>query len=281
MIDLHVHTNKSDGQYAPKEVIAMAADRGVSALAIADHDTVAGLAEGSGCAVDFGIAFIPAVEISVEGNRELHILGYYVDYTSASLLEVCAGFMRSRAQREGRIFEYLRSRGVDLSEDMVKRHVTQGTAGRPHFARAMVEAGYVASVQEAFDRYLGTPEFDAVERIKPSARDGISAIIEAGGVPALAHPALLKLGDDELDALVSELKEYGLAGVECYYSTHSAGMTKKYLAMADKFGLLATCGSDFHGELVKPDINIGDGSRELAEGGERGILTALKLAAKR
>ena len=276
MIDLHVHTHKSDGQYSPREVVTMAAERGISALAIADHDTVAGLAEGSATSVEFGIDFVPAVEISVEGNRELHVLGYYIDYSDVSLLELCEKFMRSRSQREGRIFEYLRSHGIDLTEEQVKRHVAQGSAGRPHFARAMVEAGFAVSVQDAFDRYLGTPEFDAVERIKPSARDGIEAIIRAGGVPVLAHPALLKLDGGRLDALVSELREYGLAGVECYYSTNTNEQTAQYLVIAGKHHLIVTCGSDFHGEQVKPGIAIGDGSHCLSGIDEREILEALK-----
>jgi hypothetical protein len=125
----------------------------------------------------------------------------------------------------------------------------------------MVEAGYAANIQDAFDRYLGTPEFDAVERTKPSAREGITAILNAGGVPVLAHPVLLKLEDASLDALVAELKGCGLAGIECFYSTHTEGQTEKYLALAEKHDLLVTCGSDFHGAQAKPGIELGDGAR--------------------
>jgi len=272
MIDLHIHTNMSDGQHSPDEVVAMAAGKGISAMAIADHDTVAGLAEGETKAVELGIKFIPAIEISVEGNRELHILGYYIDYDDVSFLELCEGFQDSRAQREGRIFEYLKARGVLLTEEQVKRHVTQQTASRPHFARAMVDAGHADSVQDAFDRYLGTQEFDAVERFKPSASDGIEAIIRAGGVPVMAHPALLKLDDERLDKLASELKGYGLAGIECYYSMHTAEQTEQFLAVAKKYGLIVTCGSDFHGEQVKPGVALGDGSHGLSKQEERDIL---------
>ena len=276
MIDLHVHTNKSDGQYAPGEVAAMAAGRGISILAIADHDAVSGLAEGEARAAELGVTFVPAVEISVEGNRELHILGYYIDYTDASLLQLCENFIRLRAQREGRIFDYLKSYGIELTEEQVRRHVSQETAGRPHFARAMVEAGYAVTIQDAFDRYLGTPEFDAVERSKPPAPDGIEAVLRAGGLPVLAHPALLKLDNDRLDALVSELKGYGLAGMECYYSSHSAEQTARYLELAERYELLVTCGSDFHGEQAKPGVALGDGSRGLKESDARDILRALK-----
>ena len=276
MIDPHVHTNKSDGQYTPGDVVAMAAEKGISILAIADHDAVTGLAEGEARAAELGITFVPAIEISVEGNRELHILGYFIDYTDASLLQLCENFIRLRAQREGRIYDYLRSYGVELTEEQVKRHVTNETAGRPHFARAMVEAGYAATVQDAFDRYLGTPEFDAVERSKPPAREGIEAILKAGGVPVLAHPALLKLDDKQLDVLVSELKGYGLSGMECYYSTHTDEQTARYLELANKYGLLVTCGSDFHGEQAKPGVGLGDVSRGLKERDARDILAGLK-----
>jgi len=276
MIDLHTHTNKSDGQYTPSEVVTMAAARGISILAITDHDTVSGLAEGEARAAELRITFVPAIEISVEGNRDLHILGYYIDYADASLLQLCENFMYLRTQREGRIFNYLRAYGVAPSEEQVKRYVTQGTAGRPHFARAMVEAGYAATVQDAFDRYLGTPEFDAIERSKPPARDGIEAIMKAGGVPVLAHPALLKLNDKCLDALLYELSEYGLAGMECYYSMHSGEQTSRYLELAHKHGLLVTCGSDFHGEQTKPGVELGDGSRGLKEQNIQDILSGLK-----
>jgi hypothetical protein len=127
----------------------------------------------------------------------------------------------------------------------------------------MVEAGYAASPQDAFDRYLGTPEFDGIERSKPPAKEGIEVIIKAGGVPVLAHPTLLKLDDSRLDALVSELKGYGLAGMECYYSTHKAEQVTHYVNLAEKYGLIVTCGSDFHGEKIKPGIEIGDGSQSL------------------
>jgi len=278
MIDLHVHTNKSDGQYSPEEVVAMAAERGITALAITDHDTLSGLAEGEACAAKAGIAFITGIEISVDGNSELHILGYYIDCTNAALLELCENFIRLRVQRESRIFEYLRSKGTSLTDEQVRKHVTQNAAGRPHFARALVEAGYVATVQDAYNRYLGTPEFAAIERVKPPARDGIEAILKAGGVPVLAHPILLKLNDERLDALVRELKGYGLAGIECYYSTHTIEQVAHYLELARKYDLPATCGSDFHGESNKPGIDIGDGGQTLTAGDCDNVLNRLRTA---
>jgi len=279
MIDLHIHTNKSDGQYSAAEAVAKSVEKGVSVLAITDHDTVAGLADGEACAAQAGITFVPGIEISVEGNRELHVLGYFIDYNDAPLLYLCENFVRGREQRESRIFEYLRSHGIELTEDQVKRHITDGAAGRPHFARAMVEAGYAVSVQDAFDHYLGTPEFDSVERFKPPAKEGIEVILKAGGVPVLAHPTLLKLDGERLDALVAELKGYGLAGIECYYSTHTTEQVSQYLGLAVKYELIITCGSDFHGEKVKPGIDIGDGGQGLSRRDANEMLERLRICA--
>lgn len=259
MIDLHLHTNVSDGQYSPSDTVMFAAEAGAKCVAITDHDRISGLKEGEETAAKLGIEFIPGIEISVQGNRELHILGYFVDYTYPGLIEACEKFIRLRKNRGDRIFEYLRKKDVYLTEGQVCG------IGRPDFARAMVESGYVSSVQEAFDRYLGTSEFDGVERSKPTALEGLRMILDAGGIPVLAHPALLKLDDEKLDALVGQLVSNGLWGVECYYSTHTEEQTAYYLKLAKKYHLFVTCGSDYHGEKVKPHISICSGSRDLSD----------------
>jgi hypothetical protein len=280
MIDLHIHTNVSDGQYSPAETVLHAVSKGAKCIAITDHDRISGLEEAEDTAKNAGVEFIPGIEISVMGNRELHILGYYLDYTNPRLLEACDEYMRLREQRSGRIFEYLRQKGIPLGEEQVQKHVLNGIAGRPHFARAMVEASYVGSVQEAFDKYLGTPEFDKVERTKPTAREGINMILDAGGVPVLAHPALLKLDNWNLESLVERLTGDGLMGIECYYSTHTAEQTVQYLRHAERFGLLVTCGSDYHGENNKPGVDIGSGTDFLTEQETEGILKDLRSRGK-
>ena len=277
MIDLHIHTNASDGQYSPTETVQLAAQKGMTCIAITDHDTVAGLGEARLAACETDVECIPGIEISVQGNRELHILGYYIDRAHPGLIEACENFIRLREQRVSRIFTYLSQKGVQLTEEQVGRHVLKGAVGRPHVAHAMVDAGYVSSVQEAFDRYLGVPEFDSVERAKPTAREGLQMILNAGGIPVLAHPALLKMEDDSLVALILELTNDGLQGIECYYGRHTPAQTALYLKYAEKFGLLATAGSDFHGENNKPGVDIGDCGQSLTDAGSENIRERLRL----
>jgi predicted metal-dependent phosphoesterase TrpH len=258
-IDLHLHTNRSDGQYSPRALVESAAKKGISLMAITDHDTVDGIAEGAAAARDAGIDFIPGVEISVKGNKELHILGYCIDCESPDLLRMNAEFMRLRGLREERIHAYLKKKGVSLSQTDVRAYATGGMVGRPHFARALVEAGYAADFKDAFIKYLSTPDFYAIERPKPTPKVGIDVIRAAGGVAVLAHPISLRLPTPDLDALLSELVRDGLRGLECYYSSHSPELIKLYISLAQKHGLVVTGGSDFHGERVKQGVEIGRG----------------------
>ena len=260
MIDLHIHSTASDGQYTPSEIALLAKRKGLTAFALTDHDTVAGIREAEGAAKELSIGFVPGIEISVKAAvRELHILGYWIDTAHPDLLKMCDWFQRQRQIREDRIFSSLEERGVTLKREQVERYARNGLVGRPHFARAMVEAGYVSTTREAFDRHLAVPEFDAIERPKPAPEEGIRCILSAGGFPVLAHPVQLKLDESALDRFVGELKELGLVGIECYYSTHTPEQTKEYLRLAKKYSLTVTGGSDFHGEQVKPDIELGTG----------------------
>ncbi len=263
MVDLHIHTTRSDGQYTPAEVAALAHRAGIEIMAITDHDSVAGVAEGRSAAEALGIGFVSGIEISVRGNRELHILGYRIDERDAALESMCIEFARLRGVRQQRIIDYLATHGVIISPAQVRALAGDAAVGRPHFARAMTELGYVSSPREAFDKYLGTPEFDAVERPKPTPQHGIDVIRRAGGIAVLAHPKLLKLDDTALDSLVKTLVSSGLGGIECYYGTHSEYETARYLTLAEKYGLLVTGGSDFHGEAVKPDVALGAGCGSL------------------
>ena len=259
LVDLHLHTTASDGQYPPEQVVRMAHERGVTFLAITDHDSVNGVEKARTAAAALGVGFVSGIEISTKGNRELHMLGYKIDSNNKELCDMCATFQRDRDERKYRILDYLREKGMPLSLEEVEMQAGGGLIARPHFARAMVKAGYVRDVRAAFDLYLGTPEFDRIERPKISPEHGIALIHRAGGVAVLAHPIQLKLEDDALDRFVGTLAEQGLDGLECYYSTHSPERRSYYLTLAGKYRLLITGGTDFHGEAVKPDIEIGTG----------------------
>lgn len=259
MIDLHIHTTASDGQYTPAQIVDLASVAGLSLISITDHDTTDGTAEGGDAARAAGIGFIPGIEISVGGEDEIHILGYNIDANNAQLKAMCGGFAENRRLRGLRIIDYLKSYGVSLSLDNVQEYAGAGTIGRPHFARAMVDAGYAGTVREAFDKYLGTQEFKKIERPKPRPEAGIRTILAAGGIAVLAHPAQLDMDGAALESLLVELKSYGLGGLECYYSTHTPQQTELYLSLAEKHKIAVTGGSDFHGETVKPGISLGSG----------------------
>lgn len=260
MIDLHIHTTYSDGQYSPTETMRMAYEAGVTVTAVSDHDTVAGIAEAKAAAEQYGMIFFPGIEISVQGGKELHILGYGIDPENATLRSFCRKHAEERKERCTKMLAYLQNLGVNMTLNDVRRCNDGKTSGRPHFARTLVTLGYAESVQDAFEKYLTTPEFYAhVERPKPTPEEGIHAISAAGGVAVLAHPHQLKLDDQKLDALVQQLKAVGLQGIEAYYSRHTPEQTAFYLKLAQKYQLLYTCGSDFHGPVIKPEIAIGTG----------------------
>lgn len=262
MIDLHIHTTYSDGQYTPQEIVYLAKETGIELIAITDHDVIDGLKEGADYAKELGVAFLNGIEISLQENKELHLLGYGIDPDNQKLNEVCNRFKRDRNERDNKIFAYLADRGVLLDINAVKRIAhKEKSFGRPHYAQAMVECGFVKSVQEAFDKHLAVPDFYKIERPKLTAEEGICLITEAGGLPVLAHPKLLEISDDEIEALVQKLKRLGLKGMECFYSLHTQEETEKYLKLAQKYDLFVTLGSDFHGERVKASISLGMGVR--------------------
>jgi len=259
MIDLHIHTTASDGQYSPAQIAGMAKNAGLTMIAITDHDTIAGIEEGLEAARASGIGFIGGIEISVQGNRELHILGYGIDPQNPALLSLCEGFAEDRRRRGPRILEYLRGYGIHLDLEQAQKYALGELLGRPHFARALVDAGHVKTTREAFDKYLGIPAFDRVERPKPLPAQGIKVINDAGGIAVLAHPVQLNLSDADLEKLLRELIQHGLGGIECYYSAHTPRQTELYLSLARTYGLAVTGGSDFHGEKIKPEVLLGTG----------------------
>lgn len=265
IIDLHAHTIFSDGSSTPLELIELAIKQGARAIAMTDHDTVAGLGEGRRAAERLGIEFINGIEISAEYSPgTMHILGYFINDESATLLAKLAELREARERRNPEIASRLQALGCDISYEDVARLAGNKVVGRPHFARLMVERGYAASIQDAFNRFLAKGADAYVEKARLSPMDSIALIHEAGGAAVLAHPYQLKLSSfEDAEQLIGELVQMGLDGIEAIYSRHSLEERSKYAEMAKRLGLLVTGGSDFHG-TYKPDLSLVKGKGDLA-----------------
>jgi 3',5'-nucleoside bisphosphate phosphatase len=247
-VDLHTHTTASDGTYAPRDLVAEAASRGVRVLAVTDHDSTEGLAE----AIDEAerrrpLEIVPGIEINcdVEG-AEIHVLGYLMDWQAEWFQDFCREQRRERRARIHRMVAQLAAIGMPLDADEVFAIVKEGSAGRPHVAQVMVARGYVKTVREAFDKYLGSGKPGHVPRKKVTPEDAVRIIRKAGGVPVFAHPGLA-----DRDELIPGLIAAGLMGIECYYTEHSAAQRASYLQICKDHDLVATGGSDFHGPKVR------------------------------
>lgn len=261
---MHTHTTHSDGSASPEELIGLASAKRARAVAITDHDTVSAIVGARAVADRFGIEFVAGIEISAEYSPgTMHILGYCINDESTALAVKLDELQKARQRRNPQIASRLRSLGFDISYDEVVEVAGNQVVGRPHFARLMIEKGYVASIQEAFDRFLKKDAEAYVEKARLSPRESIALIHEAGGVAVLAHPYQLKLSSrEEVDQLVGELAGLGLDGIEAVYSRHSAAERASYSEVATRHGLLVTGGSDYHGSY-KPDISIVTGLGDL------------------
>ncbi|ULA58338.1 MAG: POLIIIAc domain-containing protein [Nitrospira sp.] len=262
-IDLHLHTTHSDGSFSIAEVMAFAKQAGLTALAITDHDIVDGIPEATAIGKELGIEVVPGVEISSRlGESELHILGYFFNWTDLQLAQRLKTLRDSRHLRNPQIVQRLNDLGIPITYEEVRALAGTESVGRPHIARLLMEKKIVMSAKEAFDRYLanGRPAF--VDRELPEPAEAVRWIREAGGVPVLAHPTWVRTSADGLRVLVRDLKAAGLGGLEVHYSTHTPSQTTEYLDLAKQCDLLVTGGSDFHG-VTKPDIEVGIGRGQL------------------
>lgn len=250
--DLHTHSTASDGQYAPAELAKLVKERGVQVWALTDHDNLDGLDEAVTAGESLGLRVIQGVELSSEDYRNLHILGY--NFSAFRLRGWTETLKKRRDDRKYRIRDFLRTKGLEIPLDEVDKEAAGGSVGRPHFAEVMLRHGYVATRKEAFSRYLDTSEFQEIDKgAKPAARTCVEKIKEAGGKVSLAHPYQIALHGETLEELVRRLKDCGLDAIECCYPIHTSEQTAEYLALAEKYGLYVTGGSDFHGEKNKPD----------------------------
>ena len=267
MIDLHTHTTASDGSYTPSGLVRYAMSKGLKAIAITDHDTLDGLPEAMEEAERLGLEVVPGVEISVDFQPEMHMLGYFLYGGYTSMNGILKELKEKRSERNPKIIKRLNELGMNINMEEVEALARGGVTGRPHIARVMIEKGYVASVAEAFDKYLasGRPAYFSKEKLTPE--QGIEEISKAGGLPVLAHPIYLDRNETELDLLLGNLSRAGLKGIEAYYSENTDDQTKELLKLAGWNSLFVTGGSDFHGSF-KPDIEIGTGRGNLSIGCE-------------
>ena len=257
-VDLHVHTTASDGSYEPEEVVRLAAEAGLQTIAITDHDNANGLARAAAAGQAYDLEVIPGIELSADYKGiEVHILGYYIDPNAESLCDLLEIALRNREVRNRTIVEKLRHEGIDVSmEELRQRH--PGTVlGRPHIGLLMIEKGYVESVKQSFKEYMGKGAKCFVPKINMPMKRAISRILEAGGVPVLAHPFQYELNDPQLRELIELVKGMGCQGMECIYARYDAAQRQYLLDLAEEYGLIATAGSDYHG-TPKPDILLGD-----------------------
>lgn len=263
-IDLHTHSTCSDGSYSVHELIDYAHEKGLAAIALTDHDTIDGVEE----AVNYGkekypdMEVIPGIEFStVNEGKDVHVVGLYVDYNDRKLKDRLATFKNARVERNIKMCKKLTEGGIKISYEDLTAAFPDTSITRAHYAKYMLEKGYIKSKQEAFDRYIGDscPYFVPRENITPEM--AIECILDNGAVPILAHPVLYHMSDAKLEALVVRLKEVGLKGLEAIYTTYEAYEERQMKELAAKHGLLVSGGSDFHGSnKVGIDLGVGYGS---------------------
>lgn len=263
-VDLHTHTTASDGSLTPAELVRAAADAGLAAVAITDHDTIAGVAEALAAGRELPIEVVPGVEISMAGGPKgsMHLLGLFIDHHNPDLKQSLQRLQAARAQRNPQIARRLQELGIPLTMDEVSALAGGGQVGRPHFAQALIARGVVANRGEAFGRFLAAGKPAYVDKFRFQPAEAIAMVKAAGGVPILAHPGLLGLGMAALENLVAELVSHGLAGIEVYYSEHDNNLARRLAALAARRDLVISGGTDFHGDNKK-DIHLGVGQGTL------------------
>ncbi|HJA92847.1 MAG TPA: PHP domain-containing protein [Candidatus Eisenbergiella merdipullorum] len=259
IVDLHVHSNRSDGTFSPSGLVDLARKKGLSAFALTDHDTTAGLDEALAYSEGKDIEVIPGIEFSTEyKGRDIHVLGLAIDYKAPAFARQVQAFVDSRIERNRKMCANLAGAGIDISYEKLLAAFPGAVVTRAHYARYLLDNGYVKSLPEAFERYVGDhcPYFVPREKVTPV--QAVELIRQAEGLPILAHPTLYHMGKEALQTLVSLLKEAGLVGIEAIYSTYSAGEEREMRQLAEKNGLLISGGSDFHGSN-KPGLELATG----------------------
>jgi 3',5'-nucleoside bisphosphate phosphatase len=265
LVDLHAHTNESDGTYSPEELVQAAVHAGLSALAITDHDTFAGYqkairpAQAAGLQLVCGLELNSKLQITESIKRSAHVLAYFPGGNPSPTFSDWLELQRlERRERNIQLASKLQGLGIDITVDEVEAR-GKSLAGRPHFAKLLVEKGYAESTEDAFERFVGDDAPTFVDRQSPATESVIAIVRAGGGIPVLAHPIRLMLQHNETEvAIIRRLQEAGLIGLEVCHSEQSAELQEYYMGIARQLSLLPTGGSDFHGS-VKPDVQLGTG----------------------
>ncbi len=261
-VDLHLHSTASDGTTSPSDLVAMAARSGLSAMALTDHDTQEGWEEASAAARDTGIDLIPGVELSIDFARGMHLLVLWLRPGRGPLQDRLEDLRASRDIRNTRITELLRNHGMEITDEEVAAEAGGGTVGRPHIAAVLMAKGYVPDIASAFEQWIGRGRPAYVTRNRLGAEEAITLARESGGVPVLAHPHTLGVNRaEEMARILSELRSYGLVGIEAVYASYQRHERDGYSNLARRFKLVPSGGSDYHGEYkpgLQPGIGYGD-----------------------
>ena len=262
-VDLHVHSNKSDGSLSPSDLVLEAKKKGLKAFALTDHDTVDGIDEAMAASEGSGVTVIPGIELSTEyEGKDIHIVGLLIDKEQPAFRDKIQEFVDSRIQRNRKMCQKLTEAGCPLTYEELVAEFPGAVITRAHYAQILLKKGYTKSLREAFERYIGDrgPCFIPREKITPE--DGVKLILSAKGIPVLAHPLLYGMGKERLQILVDRLKDAGLEAIEAVYCTYSPSEETQMREFAKKNGLLISGGSDFHGN-AKPGLEMGTGYGKL------------------
>lgn len=262
-VDLHVHSNKSDGSISPSDLISEARKKGLTAFALTDHDTVEGIEEAIKAAENEDVRVIPGIELSTEyEGKDIHIVGLFIDKEQPAFRKKIQEFVDSRILRNQKMCQKLTEAGCPLTYEELVGEFPDSVITRAHYAQILLKKGYTKSLKEAFERYIGDRGPCFVPREKITPEDGIKLILSAKGIPVLAHPLLYKMGEERLQKLIDRLKNAGLQALEAIYSTYTPSEEKQMCELAKRNGLLISGGSDFHGN-AKPGLEIGTGYGKL------------------
>jgi predicted metal-dependent phosphoesterase TrpH len=269
-IDLHIHSTASDGTFTPSQIVSHALKLKLKAIAITDHDTLAGSSAALNSGIPSALEFLTGVEISAapppiyHQAGSFHLLGYSIHLADSELNQTLEVLQLARKNRNPAIINRLNELGISISLDEVREEAGDVQLGRPHIAQILISKGVVSSIGEAFDQFLGTDKPAYVDKYRVQCSKAIGAILGAGGIPVLAHPGLLEYeSETQLDDLISQLKQMGIQGVEVYYPEHTADQTRLFAELARRHDLLLTGGTDFHGS-IHPDIEMGSGKGNLS-----------------